>query len=80
MNIPISVPFPHSPETYIESLKEQKQFWSDLARPVKDIARPFLLDVLEDEHQIEAAEETNGSNGHDGITSVKNDEDITIVK
>jgi Lipase (class 3) len=50
-NIPFSVPFPHSPETYIELLKEQQQFWSQLARPVKDIARPFLLELLRDEQR-----------------------------
>nr|AQX77697.1 NocS [Nodularia sp. HBU26] len=50
-SFPFTVPFPHSPETYIPLLQEQKQFWEQLARPVKDIARPFLLELLRDEHR-----------------------------
>ncbi|MBD2566539.1 hypothetical protein H6G59_01225 [Anabaena lutea FACHB-196] len=49
--IPFSVPFPHSPETYIELLEEQQKFWSELTRPVKDIARPFLLELLRDQQR-----------------------------
>ncbi|MBK1987689.1 hypothetical protein A0J48_009095 [Sphaerospermopsis aphanizomenoides BCCUSP55] len=51
LSIPFTVPMPHSPETYIQLLTEQKQFWDQLARPVKDIARPFLLELLRDEHK-----------------------------
>ena len=47
VDIPFSIPFPHSIETYIELLKEQKQFWSRLVRPIKDVLRPFLLDYCE---------------------------------
>lgn len=68
-SIPFSVPFPHSPETYIELLKEQKQFWNQLARPVKDISRPFLVELLHED-------ETRAANA----SSVNSSEDVTIVK
>ncbi|WP_071187587.1 LamG-like jellyroll fold domain-containing protein [Trichormus sp. NMC-1] len=49
LTIPFTVPMPHSPETYLQLLTEQKQFWDQLARPLKDIARPFLLELLREE-------------------------------
>ncbi|MBD2626303.1 lipase family protein [Trichormus variabilis] len=68
-SIPFSVPFPHSPETYIELLKEQKQYWNQLARPVKDVLRPFLIELLDDEQKKDV-----------NTSSVNSDEDITIIK
>ena len=35
VELPASIPFPHSTETYINLLKEQKQFWYQLTRPLK---------------------------------------------
>ncbi len=49
VELPLSVPFPHSVETYIQLLTEQKQFWNQLIRPFKDLLRPFLVDLLNDE-------------------------------
>jgi Lipase (class 3) len=72
-SIPFSVPFPHSPETYIQLLEEQQKFWSQLARPVKDIARPFLIEILRDENKIDVELDRNAS-------SVHSNEDITIIK
>lgn len=68
-SIPFSVPFPHSPETYIKLLEDQKLFWHQLARPVKDIFSPFMIDLLNEDKEKEA-----------NSSSVNNDEDITIVK
>lgn len=68
-SIPFTVPFPHSPETYIKLLEEQKQFWEELVRPAKDILRPFLIDVLHDEQKKDG-----------NISSVNGDKDITIIK
>jgi len=48
LSIPFTVPMPHSPETYLKLLRDQKQFWDQWARPLKDIARPFLLELLRD--------------------------------
>jgi hypothetical protein len=81
-SVPFSVPFPHSPETYIELLREQKDFWSQLARPVKDITRPFMVDLLREEHKTEVNLEPKISalNSNENTTSVKSDEDITIIK
>ncbi|MBC5793736.1 hypothetical protein H5968_00845 [Sphaerospermopsis sp. LEGE 00249] len=68
-SIPFSVPFPHSPETYIQLLTDQKQFWNQLVRPVKDIARPFMIELLDDDKK------------QDGNSNkVDHQEDITIVK
>jgi hypothetical protein len=63
-SIPFSVPFPHSPETYIKLLTDQKEFWNQLARPVKDIARPFINDIRDDDDKKEP----------------KSDKGVTIVK
>ena len=81
-SIPFSVPFPHSPETYIQLLGEQQQFWHQLARPVKDILRPFLLELLHEEHKTELNldQKISDSNGNKNTSSVKSDEDITIIK
>ncbi|MBK1987688.1 hypothetical protein A0J48_009090 [Sphaerospermopsis aphanizomenoides BCCUSP55] len=63
-SIPFSVPFPHSPETYIELLGGQKKYWNELARPVKDVFRPFLLELLDDEQKkdVNAKENTTSVN------------------
>jgi hypothetical protein len=50
-SIPFTIPFPHSPQTYLELLKEQKRFWEQLTRPVKDIVSPFLLELLREEQR-----------------------------
>nr|AKL71652.1 NocS [Nostoc sp. CCAP 1453/38] len=50
-SIPFTIPFPHSPETYLDLLKEQKQFWEQLTRPVKDLVSPFLLELLREEQR-----------------------------
>ncbi|MFM6069365.1 MAG: lipase family protein, partial [Sphaerospermopsis kisseleviana] len=50
-SLPFSLPFPHSLEVYLKLLEDQKQFWEQLARPVKDFARPFLLELLRDEQR-----------------------------
>ncbi|GET39925.1 lipase family protein [Microseira wollei] len=82
VEIPFTIPFPHSAETYIQLLKDQKQFWSQLVRPVKDILRPFLIDLLRDEQTrgVNLAQEIADLNGNENVSSVKSDEDITIVK
>jgi hypothetical protein len=46
-NIPFSVPFPHSPETYIDLLQAQKEFWSQLFRPFQDITRSLINEVID---------------------------------
>jgi len=82
VEIPFSIPFPHSAETYLQLLKDQKQFWSQLVRPVKDILRPFLIDLLRDEQtrSVNLAQDLADLNGNENVSSVKSDEDITIVK
>jgi hypothetical protein len=82
VEIPFTIPFPHSAETYLQLLKDQKQFWSQLVRPVKDILRPFLIDLLRDEQTkgVNLAQEIANLNGNENVSSVKSDEDITIVK
>ncbi|WP_016949097.1 hypothetical protein [Anabaena sp. PCC 7108] len=50
-DIPFTVPFPHSPDTYIQLLKEQEQFWYQLSRPVKDTLRPFLIELLDEDQK-----------------------------
>nr|AQX77696.1 NocR [Nodularia sp. HBU26] len=80
-SIPFTVPFPHSPETYIQLLQEQQQFWQDLARPAKDVLRPFLLDLLHDEQKTDVnRQEISDLNGNKTTRSVKNNDDITIIK
>jgi len=82
VDIPFSIPFPHSIETYVELLKEQKQFWSGLVRPIKDVLRPFLVELIRDQQKVNVdfAQDTNGSNGNEKTSIVSNDEDITIIK
>ncbi len=81
VDIPFSIPFPHSAETYIELLQEQKQFWSGLVRPIKDVLRPFLVDIMREEQKINVnfAQDINGSNGNEKTRVVHSDEDITII-
>jgi len=76
--IPASIPFPHSTETYIHLLKEQKQFWYQLIRPVKDIFRPFLIDILKDEEirGLKVDQEISGLNGHEAADSINHDAKI----
>ncbi|MFN6516225.1 MAG: lipase family protein [Nostoc sp. CreGUA01] len=82
VDIPFSIPFPHSAETYIELLQEQKQFWSGLVRPFKDVLRPFLIDLLHEEQKINAnpVQDINRSNGNENTNRINSDEDITIIK
>lgn len=82
VELPISVPFPHSVESYIQLLGEQKLFWSELIRPVKDILRPFLIELLRDEQRSNANldREIGNLNGNENASSVTSDEDITIIK
>ena len=42
-SIPLSVPSPHSTETYIQLLEEQKVFWSGFVSSFKDVLRPLFL-------------------------------------
>ncbi|MBW4674202.1 MAG: hypothetical protein KME52_09330 [Desmonostoc geniculatum HA4340-LM1] len=82
VEIPFSVPFPHSVETYLQLLQEQKQFWSGLIRPVKDILRPFLIELIRDEQKkgINLDRDSNDLNGNENSSIVRSDEDITIIK
>lgn len=82
VDIPFTIPFPHSVETYIQLLQEQKQFWSGLIRPFKDVLRPFLTDLIRDEQKIgtNLDQNSNGSNGNGNTSIVTSDEDITIIK
>jgi hypothetical protein len=78
VELPISVPFPHSVETYIQLLKEQKHYWYQLIRPIKDIIRPFLLEILKDEEitNVEPSEDVSGLNSHE--KSLGNPEASTV--
>ncbi|MBE9235327.1 hypothetical protein IQ227_04550 [Anabaena aphanizomenioides LEGE 00250] len=50
-DIPFTVPFPHSPDTYIQLLREQELFWYQWSRPVKDTLRPFLIELLDEDQK-----------------------------
>ncbi|WP_016949096.1 LamG-like jellyroll fold domain-containing protein [Anabaena sp. PCC 7108] len=50
-SMPFNVPFPHSTDTYIKLLEEQKQFWYHLVNPVKDFLSPFLLELLREKQR-----------------------------
>lgn len=82
VEIPFTIPFPHSAETYIQLLQEQKQFWSGLVRPFKDVLRPFLSELIRDEQKrnVNFDQDSNGLNGSENTSIVSSDEDITIIK
>lgn len=79
-SIPFSVPFPHSPNTYIQLLEDQKAFWSGLLRPVKSVLRPFLLDPPEEPGKgvlpTQALSVLNG----EATGGVESSTDVTVVK
>ena len=41
------IPFPHSPETYIQLLTEDQQRWESWSRPIQNIMGVFIEDLLE---------------------------------
>ncbi|GAB4184873.1 MAG: hypothetical protein Fur006_22720 [Coleofasciculaceae cyanobacterium] len=44
-----SIPFPHSYDTYIQLLKEEQQHWHQLSQPIKNVLRPFLEELLQEQ-------------------------------
>ncbi len=81
VELPISVPFPHSIETYIQLLTEQKQFWYQLVRPIKDIFRPFLMDIVanEERQDFNVDSQVNGFNGSEKAGNVNREEEASSI-
>lgn len=81
VELPISVPFPHSIETYIQLLTEQKQFWSQMIRPVKDILRPFLIEIManEERQNFNVDSQVNGFNGSEKAGNVNHEEEASSI-
>ncbi|HBB36166.1 MAG TPA: hypothetical protein DDZ80_11380 [Cyanobacteria bacterium UBA8803] len=49
LELPVSVPFPHSIETYIALLTEQQKSWHQILTPIQTVLRPFLKDIITEE-------------------------------
>lgn len=45
------VPFPHSYDTYISLLQEDRQRWTEVLKPVETVLRPFFEDIIREQFE-----------------------------
>lgn len=43
------IPFPHSYDTYLQLLKEEKQRWEQFSQPIKDIFSPLIEELMQEQ-------------------------------
>lgn len=52
------IPFPHSPDTYIQLIEEDRERWEAWARPIENIMGTFMKEILDNQTE-ELREELN---------------------